>query len=337
MKIKKNILFIYTSFSSFVKTDYEILSKFSNVKKYKFETHKSFIKMVLEQIRLKIFLLFNIWKSDVIYCWFADYHSFLPILFAKIFRKKSILILGGYDVTYIPEIEYGSFNKPIRGFLTKISIKLASKVLAVSNYTKNEIMKRVTDIQVEVLYLSLSTKKFLLKDFKREYILSISGVEMEKQFKLKGVDLFIELAKNLPNEEFLLIGISKSIIKQIKYIPNNLEILNFLPQKELIDYYNKSKIYCQLSMIESFGLSVAESMLCGCIPVTFDVGALREVIGSSGYLIKNGDLESVKTAITNIEYSQIEGSFCRERILKKFPPRNREKGLNKIFEEFYNE
>ena len=54
---KKKILFIYTSFSSFIKTDYEILLEKYEVKRYKFESSKKIFKMIFELVKLIIFLL----------------------------------------------------------------------------------------------------------------------------------------------------------------------------------------------------------------------------------------------------------------------------------------
>ena len=50
----------------------------------------------------------------------------------------------------------------------------------------------------------------------------------------------------------------------------------------LNDYYRRASVYVQASAHEGFGLSVAEGMLAGCIPVTTRAGALPEVVGDVG-------------------------------------------------------
>jgi len=165
---RKRILFVYTSFSSFVETDYNILSKFADVKQYKFESSKIIFKMIFEQVKLKIFLLMNIWKYDLIYCWFADYHSFLPILFSKLFKKKSILVLGGYDVTYIPELKYGSFSNPLRSFCAKFSIKNVTLNLSVSDNIRKEALERVlTNIPTNLEIIGKMKQKKLIEYYQK--------------------------------------------------------------------------------------------------------------------------------------------------------------------------
>jgi len=51
------------------------------------------------------FLLFKgvLW-ADITFSWFADTHAFLAVLLSKLFRKKSIVVVGGYEVANVPEI-----------------------------------------------------------------------------------------------------------------------------------------------------------------------------------------------------------------------------------------
>ena len=110
------ILLIHPNFSSFVKADYNLLKKHFTVKTFFYHTGKDLFTNFFSQIYLFVWLSLNILNARNIYIWFADYHSFLPVIFSKIFRKNSIVILGGYDVTYLPDLNYGSFSNPVRSF-----------------------------------------------------------------------------------------------------------------------------------------------------------------------------------------------------------------------------
>jgi len=37
--------------------------------------------------------------SDVTFSWFADVHAFVAVLLSKMFRRKSIVVVGGYEDT----------------------------------------------------------------------------------------------------------------------------------------------------------------------------------------------------------------------------------------------
>ena len=107
MEPKKKILFTYSTLSTFVKTDFEILSEKHVVTRYQFKPVKGLINTALQFGKQFIFLLFGIWKFDMVFIWFADFHSFLPVLFAKILNKKSVVVIGGYDVVKMPKLNFG--------------------------------------------------------------------------------------------------------------------------------------------------------------------------------------------------------------------------------------
>jgi len=155
---QNTILFIYTAYSTFVKNDDSILSRFSLVKKHRYRQGKSLRRHLKSQFRLAGWLLKNIRSANFIYCWFADYHSFLPALFAKIFGKKFYLVLGGYDVTYIPELNYGSHKNALRSFCATFSVRHAAKNLAVSDYVRKMALERVPEADVMTLYNGVDVK-----------------------------------------------------------------------------------------------------------------------------------------------------------------------------------
>jgi hypothetical protein len=131
-KSKKGaILFIHTGFSSFVKKDYLFLSKYYRVISFHYIASKNLSINLVSQIKLLITIIRHIGKVRYLFIWFADYHSFLPVLFANFFKKRSIIVSGGYDVTYVPEIRYGSFSNPVRKFCATFSIKYTNYLLAV--------------------------------------------------------------------------------------------------------------------------------------------------------------------------------------------------------------
>ena len=74
---------------------------------------------------------------------------------------------------------------------------------------------------------------------------------------------------DFPDAEFIIIG--KHCDNSIKYLKsvasNNVRFTNFVSNEELLKWMQEAKIYVQISSHEAFGLSLAESMLCECIPV----------------------------------------------------------------------
>ena len=46
-------------------------------------------------------------RADVVFGWFASWHTFFPITLAWLLRKPSVLIIGGFDTANMPDIGYG--------------------------------------------------------------------------------------------------------------------------------------------------------------------------------------------------------------------------------------
>ena len=133
---KLKVLFIKPwSGSTFIENDLEILKKYFNVTVLDWSSEKFPKFKVLKML----------FKNDInlIFIWFAARY-FAPIIaISKLFGVSSIVIAGGYDVAYVPEINYGQFTMNWhKRMLTKFTLKHADMVLPVSNFTKNEILKK---------------------------------------------------------------------------------------------------------------------------------------------------------------------------------------------------
>ncbi len=295
------ILMIYTSFSTFVEADYEILSKKYTVMNYQYDNKKSVFSHFINQIKLLFWLVFNIKKCSAIYIWFADYHSFLPVLFGSIFNKKTFLVLGGYDVTYIKELNYGSCNNRLRSYCTKYSIKNAVMNLAVSNYVFNQAKSIVPKSSVKTIYNGVNPTLFSpTNDDRENIVITVGIIDSAQRIKLKGIDLFCQVASEMPDYQFVIVGITKSAQKLLKVTSPNLKLIESIPHKELVHYYQKAKIYCQLSMVESFCLTLVESMACGCNPIVSNVGALPEIVGECGFVVSRESKNEISSAINSI-------------------------------------
>ena len=46
-------------------------------------------------------------RSDLVFGWFASWHTFLPVLLAWLMRKPAVVVIGGFDTARMPDIGYG--------------------------------------------------------------------------------------------------------------------------------------------------------------------------------------------------------------------------------------
>jgi glycosyltransferase involved in cell wall biosynthesis len=329
----KKILYFHNGLSSFVKKDIEIIEKEFELIIFHFNvTDKK--KVPFFFIRQFLFILKNLFNSNIYITQFGGYHSVLPSLIAKILRKKSIIVLGGTDCVSFPSIRYGNFFKKGLKIATTISLKNASLLLPVD------------DTLVEYKYDYQSNDfpfqgyKYFIKNIKAPFKVINNGYDSElwkctkvKEpqtfvtvganlgsrfgFELKGIDLIFEVAPLLPECKFYIVG-GSSI--NHKVVPRNIILLDPIPNTELADFISSKQFYLQLSMSEGFPNALCEAMLCECIPIVSSVGAMPFIVGDNGYILNK---KSTRELISIIEEAlnptkEINTKMIRYRIEQKF-------------------
>jgi len=318
---------------SFIEQDIEILRSNFDVRVVDFILSRKNLKGTLTTL---LNMVNGILWADITFSWFADFHAFLAVLLSIIFMKKSIVVAGGYDVANEPSINYGlmRFPKSKSARMAKFALNHANKVLAVSEFNKKEALNYVNPNKIELIYNAVNCDKFKLEGEKnKDLVITVGGVTIQT-LKIKGLEVFVKTATYLPNIKFILIGRPfDNSIELLKAIaPSNVEFRGFIPFEELPKWYQKAKVYCQLSYRESFGLSLAEGMACGCIPVVTNRASLPELVGDAGFYVPYGDPEATAEAIKEALKSD-KGELARERVKRLFSIENREKALIKIIGE----
>jgi glycosyltransferase involved in cell wall biosynthesis len=64
--------------------------------------------------------------------------------------------------------------------------------------------------------------------------------------------------------------------------------------------YNLADIYVSPSLMEGFGLPLAEALACETPVVAARAGAVAEVVGPAGILVPPGDPESLAQAVSSL-------------------------------------
>jgi len=322
---KTRILFVHSDLLAFVRKDLEILQKHFNVEDMNATT---FLVPRRGRDWLVYFrLLRGILGADIVYSWWAILNAFFIVLFCMFLRKNSIVVVGGYEVAYVPEINYGNLLSLPRRLEVKFILRHASKILAVSQSSEKEILRFTIPKNLKLVYNGVDTEKLKPSGEKENLVVTVSAISCDNINK-KRLDTFVKASKYLSDVHFILIGkFRDDSIKQLKKIAaSNVKFTGYLSDDALLQYYQKAKVYCQLSTQESFGVALAEAMSCGCVPVVTRKYALPEVVGDTGFYVPYNNPKATAEAIGKALESD-KGIKARERIKKYFSLETREKGL----------
>ncbi|HYM20071.1 MAG TPA: glycosyltransferase family 4 protein [Candidatus Kapabacteria bacterium] len=316
------ITFVGPAQSRFVRNDIEILSRKHTLRIVDANMGRG-KSAALKLLRLELAILKQLFGSDALFFWFADYYSLIPTLIARLFAKKVFVVAGGFDVTYIPEVKSGARVRPMRWFLVRNTHRFATKVFPVSNYAKHLLdTNSKRHAPAEVIYNAVDTKRFLFSSASREPVaITVTQLDIVLDYLLKGIDVFLKVAEAMPDVKFELVGIRGEALaharKEAAHLSNVTITEGPVSYETLLNYYHTASTYCQLSMDETFGVATAEAMSTGCIPVVSEVPSLREVTGETGYVVNRNDITAIADAIRkSFDASEAQRQACSEYVRK---------------------
>jgi glycosyltransferase involved in cell wall biosynthesis len=281
-----------------------------------------------------------LWRSDAVFAWFASWHSFFPILLARLLRKPSVLIIGGFDTANMPDIGYGYQQGGLRRWASRLIMRSATRLVTNSNYSLGEI-ERNTPIppeRVTVIHHGVPDPFGALPAEKERMALTV-GHLVTNTLEQKGHRPFVRAAAELPDVRFVFVGKwHDDAIEVLRGLAGeNVEFTGWVPDEELNSLYRRAAVYVQASRHEGFGLAVAEAMLAGCVPVVMDVTAMPEVVGDAGVLVSSQEPKAVADGVRRaLELPPEAHARARERILGEFPLAKRGEELLRVVGEAFN-
>jgi glycosyltransferase involved in cell wall biosynthesis len=96
----------------------------------------------------------------------------------------------------------------------------------------------------------------------------------------------------------------------------------YVPDDELPDYYSLADVYVSSSLMEGFGLTLAEALACETPVVAFEAGSVAEVMGPGGILVPPRNsaalADAISTLLQNPEQRRGLGKIGREHVVNAF-------------------
>jgi glycosyltransferase involved in cell wall biosynthesis len=326
------VFFVHSGSETFVKIDHDLLISMFEV----LDFH------ALRKFPYKIAEYWNgVREADVVFCWFASWNCFWALLLAKIFNKPSLMVIGGYDVANLPVADYGHQRGGLKKWIGRWAMKLTDILIPISHFSQQEaeINAGINANHMKMIYIGVPDAFAAMpKMVKERMALTVGNVEWHN-LKRKGLEPFVYAAAHLPDVKFVVVGawVDNSIEYLRSIASDNVTFTGQISKEELLEYYRRASVYVQASLHEGFGLSVAEAMLAGCIPVTTRAGSLPEVVGECGIYC---DLPEQSVVAKRVEEA-LNSSFssrgkARERILSQFPLNKRRYMLEKTIQLAFN-
>lgn len=245
--------------------------------------------------------------------------NWLTLPYKRIIRKQKIYWYCHEPSAFVHSESWkNSIQNPIKrytafilgGLLKKIDIsitKYSDKIFANSNYTSEQIQK-VYKRKSTIIYPGIDIKRYKIKkpNYKTNQILAVGRLT-----KFKNFDLLIKSFKSAKIKKYklLIIGNGEENNNLNQLIENlgigkSVEIRNNVSDTELIENYQKSRIFTLCSLKEPFGIVPVESMACGTPVIVSSQGGTKETVinNKTGLVINMNQknlTESIKRLVNN--------------------------------------
>ncbi len=270
----------------------------------------------------------------------------LPFSVRKGGGKGTKYVVTIHDVCYksYPDM-YGFFERLIYTFKYRHSLRVADAIVAISESTKNDIIKYFpnTDIsKIHTIYQALNPLYYTQIDKKEafdivkkrgidgDFFLYVGSINSRKNLMgaLRGY-LSLPESKRKP---LVVIGGGNGSYKSdvLRYIENNdlkndiIFFSDITTSEELRAFYTAATLMVYPSFYEGFGLPVAEALLCSTPVITSSISSLPEAGGEGAYYVDPYSCQSIGDTmyevVTNLERAQERAKIGREYILKQFEP-----------------
>ena len=153
-------------------------------------------------------------------------------------------------------------------------------------------------------------------DFRKKYNCENKNILLGVAFdwgKRKGLDVFIELSRRLPeNYQIVLVGTNDMVDKELP--ENIISIHKTQNQKELAEIYTASDLFVNPTREDNFPTVNLEALACGTPIVTFRTGGSPEAIDETcGAVVEPDDIDALESEIIRIVTTK---PYSREACVK---------------------
>lgn len=219
------------------------------------------------------------------------------------------------------------------GYKTIISsaIKRSKAVIAVSKYTKDEIIEHfsvaakkiyVTHEGVDPLFIDNQDPNEVIKKYnvKKPYLLYVGNVYPHKN--IEGLlSAFKIVSETKPELKLVLVGKHDYFFQQIKDLVKQKKLedkvifTGFVTDQDLPHLYKNAKLYCFSSFCEGFGLPALEALHSGLPVVASDNSCLPEVLSNAAIYFNPHDINQMAE---KINYVLDNNSIAQELITRGY-------------------
>ncbi|MFC1608582.1 glycosyltransferase family 4 protein [Patescibacteria group bacterium] len=230
-------------------------------------------------------------------------------------------------ITHIHDVSFVAYKKFIKwsdllflSLLIPRSIKRADKIVAVSEFTKDEIVKyyKVDSRKIEIVYNAVNNSdeeygkqkereirsKYALPE---KYILYIGTLQPRKNVA-RLIEAYAKIKNQIPEVKLVIAGNREAHnfdqkINDVIYeggLESDVIFTGFVDEEDKLLVYEMAHVFAYLSFYEGFGIPLLEAMTQGVPILSSDIKPLREVCSEACVFSDPSNLDEIVDRLYNI-------------------------------------
>ncbi len=225
----------------------------------------------------------------------------LPLLSNKI---KKVITVHDLSFNYMDN----SKKKILSKYFIMKAIKSADKIIAVSNFTKDQILQnyKISKDKIEVIYEAFNKNIFKQKKVKKDTdffkILCVGTLTKRKNFThiIKTLPI---IEDKIGDTRITIAGKKgddlqhiKSTIEDLK-ANNKIKITGYVSDNRLTTLYNSNDVFVYASKEEGFGIPILEAFNCKIPVVTSSTSATKEIAENAAIFVDPNNIFEIAKGI----------------------------------------
>ena len=294
--------------------------------------------------------IFELEKTSFIFSgnipiFWRSFHFAFQLIWGALKERPKLIICGHLNfapiaflihrLTGIPYwiCVYGADAWNIDNYWKKQALHGADKIISISGYTRDRLIdeQALNPEKIALLPVTFDASRWSIAP-KPQYLLNrhqfsadqpiiLTVGRMSKVEQHKGYDRLIHalpsIIEAIPNIHYLIVGKGddrpriEQLIQSLN-LKKYVTLTGFIPEQELVDYYNLCDMFAMPSKAEGFGIVYLEALACGKPTLGGNQDGAIDALcqGELGVLVDPNNLEEIAQAIIDV----LQGTYRNQTI-----------------------